>query len=150
MNCQGRNVAGDMAAAHPAIAQAIAEFDAVLGQIMGPRTNERKDLRVPMSVWSDEAGAHVELDVPGVLMDAIDITMERDVLTIKGRRTRELPGGAEAAVDELRGGEFERHVRVGDTFDQDKVSATLKDGVLHVRLARKPQTPARKVTISTT
>ncbi len=149
MNCQTRNVAGEMVA-HPAIAQAIAEFDAVLGQIMRPRSTERKDLRVPMSVWSDEAGAHVELDVPGVSMDAIEITMERDVLTIKGKRARELPNGAEAVIDELRGGEFERHVRVSDTFDQEKVSATLKDGVLHVTLARKPQTPARKVKISTT
>ncbi|MBX9736355.1 MAG: Hsp20/alpha crystallin family protein [Phycisphaerales bacterium] len=148
MNCQPRNVAGDVAS-HPAIAQAIAEFDAVLGSIMRPRAAEpRGGVRVPMSVWTDEHGAHVELDLPGVPMDAIEITIERDVLTIKGNRVRMVPSNAEVALDELRAGEFERHVRISDSFDQEKVSATLKDGVLRVSLARKPQTQPRKVTIA--
>ncbi len=147
MNCQPRTVVGDVAS-HPAIAQAIAEFDAVLGSIMRPRATEARGVRVPMAVWTDEGGAHVELDLPGVPMDAIEITIERDVLTIKGNRVRMVPSGAEVALDELRAGEFERHVRISDSFDQEKVSATLKDGVLRVSLERKPQTQPRKVTIA--
>lgn len=133
---------------------ALADFDAVMNALF---TQERAPgtagpaaptFTPPMTVWSDATNAYVELELPGFKMDQIELTLQRDVLTIKGQRTRQWPEGTEVVRDERSDGTFERNIRLGDTIDGEKIAAALNAGVLTITMPRRPESQPRKITVA--
>jgi len=96
-------------------------------------------------------GDHVEifLDLPGVERDSIDLTVERNVLTVKAERSWTPAEGDEVLVRERTQGAFSRQVLLGDALDGDRVEARYHDGVLHVTVPVAEQAKPRKVEIHT-
>jgi HSP20 family protein len=98
----------------------------------------------------DEA-VTVTADVPGWDPDALEVSLEGDVMTISGHREEDSEDAHDGYTHrERRRGRFARVVRLGFAPGEDAVSSTLRDGVLTVRVARPAEDgPARrKVTIS--
>ncbi|MBL0869661.1 MAG: Hsp20/alpha crystallin family protein [Phycisphaerales bacterium] len=129
---------------------ALPTFSDMVASVFGPGALPRHEVHTgaPMTIWTDPTKGVLEMDLPGFSMDQVEITLERDVLTIRGSRTLSRPENAEVLRDERPEGTFERQVRVGDTFDSERISAALKDGVLTVTMPRKPETQPRKITLS--
>ena len=91
----------------------------------------------------DEA-LHVRADLPGVDPKAVDISVEDDVLTIRGERKAEHES---PAYREVSYGRFERRIRVPDGTEADKVTAKFTNGVLEIAVPL-PKPVSRKVTIN--
>ncbi|GAA1589490.1 Hsp20/alpha crystallin family protein [Kribbella sancticallisti] len=92
----------------------------------------------------------VAFDLPGVPEDAIELGVERNVLTIKAeRRPAELPEGVEMQVAERPLGVFSRQLFLGDTLDADRIEARFDAGVLTLRIPIAEQAKPRKIAIST-
>jgi HSP20 family protein len=72
----------------------------------------------------------VDLDLPGVDAGSIDLTVERNVLTVKAERRRQPVEGARYVVTERRQGSFSRQLFLGETLDTDHIEAQYHDGVL--------------------
>ena len=63
------------------------EFDSLLGQVFGPNAGRVATAAYsPAGVWQDDAAYYLELDLPGVARDDVDLTLEKDVLKIVAER----------------------------------------------------------------
>ena len=87
---------------------------------------------------------HVRADLPGIDPKAVDVSVEDDVLTIRGERKAE---HEEAAYREVHYGRFERRLRVPEGIDAAKIAATYTNGVLEITVPM-PKPVSRKVTVN--
>ena len=94
-------------------------------------------------------GDHVEIafDLPGVRPDSIDLTVERNELTVKAERDWIPEEGAEILARERTHGSWTRQVLLGDTLDADRLEASYDHGVLTVRVPVAEQAKPRKVEV---
>ncbi len=82
-------------------------------------------------------------------MDAlsIELTVERNVLSVKAQRQRQSKEGVESVISERPMGVFSRQLFLGDTLDTDKLEATYDNGVLTLRIPVSDKAKPRKVSI---
>lgn len=87
-------------------------------------------------------------DVPGARPDAIDVTVEGKVLSLKAAITARSRPNSRAHISEYGVGNYERTFRLGEGVDVDNLAATLKDGVLTLRIP-KAEPERRKIAVKT-
>ncbi|HEV8207855.1 MAG TPA: Hsp20/alpha crystallin family protein [Acidimicrobiia bacterium] len=94
-------------------------------------------------------GDHVEIlfDLPGVRPDSIELTVERNVLTVKAERSWWPEEGAEVLARERTQGTFSRQVLLGEALDAEHVDAHYDQGVLRVTIPVLEKAKPRKVEI---
>jgi HSP20 family protein len=92
----------------------------------------------------------VRAELPGVDRASIDITFEKNILTISGHKNALI----EAGSDELRvfaaervSGTFSRSLRMPDYIDGEKIAAEYKDGLLTVTIPKAEIAHARKIEV---
>jgi HSP20 family protein len=105
----------------------------------------------PMAMDAYRAGDNyvVALDLPGVAPEAIELDVERNVLTVRAeRRPVALEGGAEMQVAERAHGVYSRQLFLGETLDTDRIEADYQAGVLTLRIPVAEKAKPRKITIS--
>ncbi|CAD5373130.1 HSP20 family protein [Rubrivivax sp. A210] len=85
---------------------------------------------------------------PGLDADKIDVTVDRGVLHISGERASGVPEGSAKVYARERGaGRFARAVALPDDVDPAKVSASYRDGVLQVSIARRESAQPKRVIV---
>jgi HSP20 family protein len=89
----------------------------------------------------------VHLDVPGVGQDDIDLTVERNVVSIRGRRLPARQDGDEVLIDERPHGDFARQLMMGDNLDADRLTADVRDGVLTLTIPVSEASKPRRVVL---
>jgi HSP20 family protein len=89
----------------------------------------------------------VQVDLPGVDPDSVELTVEQNVLTIKAERKSPLPDGAEVVVGERRFGVFNRQLFLGESLNVDKLHADYEAGVLTIKIPVAEQAKPRKIEI---
>ncbi|GAA1285119.1 Hsp20/alpha crystallin family protein [Saccharothrix xinjiangensis] len=127
------------------------ELDRLAQQFFtGPGTWSRP---TPMPMDAYRAGDEfvVEFDLPGVTVDAIDLDVERNVLTVKAERRPSRTGeGIEMQVSERPLGVFSRQLFLGDTLDVNHIKADYQSGVLTLRIPIAEKAKPRKIAIGNT
>ena len=104
--------------------------------------------RYATDIWEDKDALHVAMELPGLTAEHVAIDFEDSVLKIEGERTQPERSG-EHHLAERQYGKFVRTFRMPNVVDPENVEATFKDGVLHVTLAKRPETKPRKIEIAT-
>lgn len=89
----------------------------------------------------------VELDLPGVLIDDIDVTLTDGSLVISGERKSSVPEDAKVLFNDRVVSRFRRELRVGEGIDQNRIDAELRDGVLKIVLFRSAEASPQKISI---
>jgi HSP20 family protein len=104
-----------------------------------------------MHMDAERAGEwfYVDFDLPGVDPDSIDVTVERNVLTVTAERRRKERADAESVIAERPMGTFSRQLFLGETLDTDHLEADYNEGVLSLRIPVAEQAKPRKITIGT-
>ena len=90
---------------------------------------------------------NVYFDLPGVDPDSIDLTVERNVLSVRAQRQRTARDNVETVISERPMGVFTRQLFLGDTLDTDNLQAHYEDGVLTLRIPVSEQAKPRKISI---
>jgi HSP20 family protein len=92
----------------------------------------------PTDVLVTDDGVTVHMDVPGVPVDRLQVELQNDTLTVRGERPSPSGTDAQRAGRRLeRGfGRFERSVRVPGGLDPNAIEASMRDGVLTLRLPK--------------
>jgi HSP20 family molecular chaperone IbpA len=99
-------------------------------------------------IWEAKDGVHVVAEMPGVEPGSIDVTLERDVLTVSGRAPLAAPAGRRRLFAEFEGCEYRRSFELTGSADPDGIRASFQGGVLTVLVPRKK--PAqRRITVAT-
>jgi HSP20 family protein len=90
----------------------------------------------------------VEFDLPGVDQESIDLTVEKNVLSVHAERRRSADEGVELLVGERPHGSFSRRLFLGDSLDTEHIEASYADGVLTVRVPVAEKAKPRRVPIT--
>ena len=95
-------------------------------------------------VFETEKAIVVRLELAGVARDEVQVTVDGDVLRIRGVRRPRVDDDAQRLHQmEIVSGPFERAIRIGVPFERDGVSAALEDGLLRVVLPKRSIGPRR-------
>jgi HSP20 family protein len=107
----------------------------------------RASSAVPMDAYRHGNEVILDLDLPGLDPNAIDLTIERDVLTISAHRQWDRKEDDEVFAAERPHGTFTRRVLLGDSLDTSNLQASYDHGVLTVTLPVAEQAQPRKIEI---
>jgi HSP20 family protein len=124
------------------------DFDSLLNQVLAPTVARTvRSVRAPLSVWEADDAYHVELDVPGVAKDDIELTFEKGTLQIVAER-KESETERKGLHEERVYGTVTRSLNLSEAVDPDSIQAELSDGVLHVTVAKVPEVQPKKIDIN--
>ncbi|MGI9287385.1 MAG: Hsp20/alpha crystallin family protein [Pseudomonadales bacterium] len=88
----------------------------------------------------------LELDVPGIKPEAINLSVEDNTLTVEGERASEREQGDVLRSERLTG-KFKRSFTLSDAIDQDAIKAEFNNGVLSVTLRKKAELEPRRISV---
>jgi HSP20 family molecular chaperone IbpA len=111
----------------------------------GTRTRERY-VAPPVDIYELPEGLVVMADVPGVKKDDLDVRVENNILTIRGRASHAVQGTPVYREYELM--HYFRQFELGDKVDQSKIQADFKHGVLTLTLPKAEEAKPRKIAVS--
>lgn len=104
---------------------------------------------VPMDAYRKGHEFLVHFDVPGIDPNTIELTVEKNVLTVSAERTRQWGEDVdEVVVSERPVGSFSRQLFLGETLDTEHIQASCENGVLTLRIPVAEAAKPRKVSIS--
>ncbi|NUR60930.1 MAG: Hsp20 family protein [Catenulispora sp.] len=126
------------------------DLDRIAQQLLGTTAagTWTRPAPMPLDAWREGEEFVVCFDLPGVSPDAIDVDVERDVLTVKAERRPAAPGEAKMEISERPLGAFSRKLFLGDALDADRISADYDAGVLTLRIPIAEKAKPRKVQIT--
>jgi HSP20 family protein len=124
------------------------ELDNLFNQAFGASPRAATARPMPMDAYRRGDNVWVHLDLPGVSADSVDISVERNVLTVTAERSYQREEGDRVYFDERPEGTFRRQVSLGEGLDADGVEADYTDGVLTLRIPVVPQAQPRKISVS--
>jgi len=102
---------------------------------------------IPMDPVRHGDRVFINFALPRVDPDAVDLTVERNVLTVRAERTVRLQEGDQVLADERPKGTFTRRVLLGDTLDTGRLEAAYDHGVLTVTIPVAEQAQPRKISV---
>lgn len=109
-------------------------------------TSETRAITPPTDILETGEGYELTLDLPGVEPSSLDVTFENGVLTLRAKSRMQTPEGYALAHAEFELGDYHRAFQVSEHVDAEGIEASLRHGVLTVRLP-KAKAEARKVTV---
>ena len=122
------------------------DIDRLTQQVLGTLGTASRPTSMPLDAWREGDTFHVDLDLPGVDPDSIDLDVERNVLTVRADRpARE--GIAELVAAERPRGVFSRQLILGDNLDADKIAASYQGGVLRLEIPVAERAKPRKIAV---
>ena len=99
----------------------------------------------PVDIYETADGLVVKADLPGVTKDGLDLRVENNLLTIRGRAAHCAPGNLLYREYNLQN--FFRQFELSDRVDQGKISAELQHGVLTLNLPKAEEAKPRKIDV---
>ena len=124
-------------------------MDDVIGQ-----TNESLNGQywVPsMDAWETEQAFVVQVDLPGLTPEQVDVSFDRNTLTVRGTRSDTIPtdkGEKRVFFVERSPGSFSRTLRFPQYVEASKIDAKFENGVLTVTVPKSEAARPRKITIT--
>ncbi|HEX5113717.1 MAG TPA: Hsp20/alpha crystallin family protein [Pseudonocardiaceae bacterium] len=124
------------------------EFDRLAQQVVNTAGTWSRPTAMPMDAYRMQDEFVVAFDLPGVDPEAIELNIERNVLTVKAERRPTVPtDSVEMQVSERPLGVFSRQLFLGDTLDADHIKADYDAGVLTLRIPVSERAKPRKIEI---
>ncbi|MGI5401231.1 Hsp20/alpha crystallin family protein [Streptomyces sp. CA-135486] len=124
------------------------ELDRLTQQLLGTSGTWSRPSAMAMDAYREGDEYVIAFDLPGVSPDAIDVDVERNMLTVKAER-RPLPKTNEVQMElsERPLGVFSRQVMLADSLDTENIQADYDAGVLTLRIPIAERAKPRKITI---
>ncbi|MEU0040794.1 Hsp20/alpha crystallin family protein [Streptomyces sp. NPDC006333] len=125
------------------------ELDRLAQQLTGGAGTWTRPSTMPMDAYREGEEYVIALDLPGVAKDAIDIDVERNMLTVKAeRRPAAKADDVQLELSERPLGVFSRQLVLADTLDTERITADYEAGVLTLRIPIAERAKPRKIAIS--
>jgi HSP20 family protein len=122
------------------------DVDQLVEQLSRRSTGPRS---FPMDAYRRGDEFLIHLDLPGVAADAIDMSVDQNVLTITAERRFESEADDQVIVSERPQGTFTRQLLLGESLDVDAIEASYEDGVLTLRVPVAERAKPRRISVGT-
>jgi HSP20 family protein len=122
------------------------EMDRV-AQLVNQQPGAARNTAMPMDAYRGKDQFIVRFDLPGIDPSSIDLTVEKNVLTVRAERSWQPDEGQEVIVQERPQGIFTRQLFLGEALDAEHVEAAYNDGVLTLTIPVAEQAKPRKVNV---
>ena len=113
------------------------------------RTRSRRSFVPRADIFETDKEIILLADVPGANKNTVDITLEKNVLTINAFIEPTIPSGFDVAYAEYEEGDYQRSFRLSDEIDRDKIDAIVSEGVLRLRLPKSQEARIKKISVKT-
>lgn len=120
------------------------DLDRLTQQVFG---TVARPVAMPMDAFRKGDAFYIKLDLPGISLDAIELTVEQNVLTVHATRPG-IEGDVELLVAERQAGTFTRQVFLADTLDAERIDADYTAGVLTLMIPVHEAAKPRKLPIT--
>jgi len=111
------------------------------------RTRNRRVFVPPVDIFEAKDATVLIADMPGVCEKSVNITLEKNVLTITGTVEPEQYEGYNCIYSEYNVGDYQRAFSISDDVDKDKIKATVKNGVLRLTLSKAEPAKVKKIPV---
>ncbi len=128
------------------------ELDRLTQQMFGAASQGTwsKPATMPMDAYRDGDEFVACFDLPGVSPEAIELDIERNVLTVKAERRPATGGDVQMQVTERPLGVFSRQLFLGDALDTERIRADYTAGVLTLRIPIAEKAKPRRIEVTGT
>jgi HSP20 family protein len=113
----------------------------------GERTRERRIFTPHVDIVERKNDIVVIADMPGVDENSIDITLEKNVLTIYGAVEADIPENHRLFLSEYGIGDYQRVFTLSDEVDRERIQASVNNGVLRLVLPKAEEAKTRKIQV---
>ena len=111
------------------------------------RRDQDPEYYVPaVDISETENEVILKYDMPGVEKEKVEITAEKNTLTVIGNVNREFPG--DVVYQETRVGNYRRQFTLPDDVDSDKITADMKDGLLTIKISKPEKAKPKRIEIT--
>ena len=114
------------------------------------RTQSAPAIIPNVDVVEDDAGITISADLPGVPKDKLLLRIEGETLQIEGELVSDAPEGMEAIYAEVRLPRYRRAFTLSRELDTEKINASMKDGVLNLRIPKAEHAQPRRIEVKAT
>jgi len=104
-------------------------------------------IRPAVDIWENENGIVLCADMPGVSKDRLNLHIDGNNLIVEGQVAFDLPENAEALYADVRSSLYRRSFSLSGELETGKIEASLKDGVLTVRIPKRAELRPRKIEV---
>jgi HSP20 family protein len=119
------------------------------GQLEQKQQEPSLVLAPPADIFENGDGIGIVLDMPGVTKDRLTVKSDRNELVIEGEASIDMPAAMQSAYAEVRSARYRRTFVLTNELDTDSVEASMKDGVLSIRIPRRAELKPRQIEIQT-
>ncbi|MBU6283552.1 Hsp20/alpha crystallin family protein [bacterium] len=114
----------------------------------GPEKTPSRVVHVPrVDVAESKDSFLVVADLPGVSQEDVEVTVEKNVLTIAARAEARVPEGYEHRFGGRAPVEWRRSFTLGDAIDREAIAATMKNGILRLTLPKASRVLPRRISV---
>ncbi|HEX7689830.1 MAG TPA: Hsp20/alpha crystallin family protein [Burkholderiaceae bacterium] len=111
------------------------------------RVAQQRSIAPAVDVLEDPHGITLLADMPGVARERLEVRLDGDTLAVEGAVDLDAPADMRALWAEVNVPRYRRTFRLSRELDPSRIEATLKDGVLSLRIPRQPQAQPRRIAV---
>jgi len=100
-----------------------------------------------VDIWETPDAIIVAADMPGVGEKAVDVTVDKNILTISGKVEQARPENHTLLLSEYEVGDYQRVFTLPNEIDQDRIQAAMRDGVLRLTLPKAQAAKPKKIQV---
>jgi HSP20 family protein len=120
------------------------DYDRITEELL----SQRRVRQIPVDAYRRDNELKLLLDLPGVDPDSIELTVEKDVLSVRATRTWVHAEGDQIQMTERAQGDFSRQLFLGESLDREDITATYENGVLTATIPVAEEAKPRKIEVS--
>jgi HSP20 family protein len=124
------------------------DIDRLARLLTPPAATARPTTAMPMDAYRDGDRLVIHFDLPGVSPEQIELTVDRDSLTVRAERQWKRTEGQEIIVAERPQGAFSRQLILGANLDGDALQASYEQGVLTLKIPLSERARPRKIEVA--
>lgn len=113
----------------------------------GTQDHPQRHVLPAVDVFEDASGITLLADMPGVPKDKLELKVEGDALQIEGSVQSQTPEGLEAVYAEVRVPRYRRSFTLSRELDTSRIEASMKDGVLKLRIPKAAHAQPRRIEV---
>jgi len=122
------------------------------GELQAPSESQTRKpeytLVPPADIFEDADGICVVLDMPGVAKDRLNVKSDHNGLVVEGHAQISMPEGMNAAYADIRSTHYRRSFGLTGELDTGRTEASLKDGVLTIRIPKRAELKPRRIEVT--